>query len=153
MTKLAHFASIACISFVTLFGQGCAVETDDQFYDYGANGLDPERYGFQRADVLQWLERDGDGKEYDLIFVAPPSYSRSKGMRKEFDIQRDHVWLLKRCGARLRRGGEMLFTTNLREFDLYRSELKGWTVEDLTEELTPADFANRPRLKIWSLKR
>jgi hypothetical protein len=39
MTKLAHIASIACISFVTLFGNGCAVETEDQFYDYGANGL------------------------------------------------------------------------------------------------------------------
>ena len=120
--------------------------------NFRLNGFDPESFAFQRADVLQWLERDGDGKSYDLIFVAPPSYSRSKGMRKEFDIQRDHVWLLQRCAARLRPGGEILFTTNLRDFDLYESKFQGWTLEDQTDALTPPDFANRPRLKIWSLR-
>ena len=120
--------------------------------NFRLNGLDPDRYTFQRADVLQWLERGGDKKKYDLIFVAPPSYSRSKGMRKEFDIQRDHVWMLKRCASLPKKGGEILFTTNLRDFELYDSELKGWKKENLSEDLTPFDFAQRPRLKIWSFQ-
>ena len=134
-----------------------SVDLSNTYLDWGRrnfklNGFDPARFTFHRADVLQWLEKGGDGKSYDLIFVAPPSYSRSKGMRREFDIQRDHAWLLKRCAERLRPGGEILFTTNLREFDLYATELKGWSMEDLTDEATPLDFQNRPRLKIWSFK-
>lgn len=39
MTNFARFASIACISFISLVGNGCTVDTEDQFYDYGANGL------------------------------------------------------------------------------------------------------------------
>lgn len=119
--------------------------------NFKLNGLPFKDYGFVRADVLQWLERGGDRSRYDLIFVAPPSYSRSKGMRKEFDIQRDHRWMLQRCAALLKPRGEILFTTNLRGFKLDKAGLKGWRIENLTTELTPKDFARRPRLKIWSL--
>ena len=119
--------------------------------NFKLNGFDPRRYDFQRADVLQWLERGGDGKKYPLIFVAPPSYSRSKGMRREFDIQRDHVWMLKRCRELTAPGGEILFTTNLRDFELDRQDLGRWHIENITEAMTPFDFARRPRLKIWSL--
>ena len=119
--------------------------------NFKLNGFDPGRYDFHRADVLQWLERGGDRKRYPLIFVAPPSYSRSKGMRREFDIQRDHVWMLKRIRDLTAPGGEILFTTNLRDFKLDRSALGPWRVENITEAITPLDFANRPRLKAWSL--
>ena len=119
--------------------------------NFELNGFTGSRYDFQRADVLKWLERGGDRRRYSLIFVAPPSYSRSKGMRKEFDIQRDHVWVLQRCRELAADGAEILFTSNLREFELDHRALKGWRIEDITEVVTPLDFAARPRLKAWSL--
>ena len=102
-----------------------------------------------RDDVLAALREPTDRK-YDLIFVAPPTWSRSKAMQGDFDVQRDHPWLLTRCAERLSRGGEILFTTNRREFEFNAPDtLEG---QEITEQITPLDFARRPRLRAWSLR-
>lgn len=103
-----------------------------------------------RDDVLAALKEPSD-RQYDLIFVAPPTWSRSKAMQGDFDIQRDHGWLLERCSERLTPGGEILFTTNLREFEF--DGPAGVEAREITEEITPRDFARRPRLRAWALRR
>jgi 23S rRNA (guanine2445-N2)-methyltransferase / 23S rRNA (guanine2069-N7)-methyltransferase len=106
---------------------------------------------FLRADALQWLGRGGDGRRYDLIFLAPPTHSRSKGMKQEFDVQRDAPLLLAHCARLLAPGGEILFTTNLRGFTLEETALRDLDAREITDEVTPPDFAGRPRLRAWTL--
>lgn len=95
-----------------------------------------------RADVLEWL-RDRTNR-YELIFLAPPSHSRSKNMRGELDLQRDHVQLIERTARLLAPGGTLLFTTNAQKFELggLAPELE---VRNHGRSLVPADFSRSRR--------
>lgn len=120
--------------------------------NFAANGLDRAanhgQHQWVRGDVMGDLGRPSS-RRYDLIFVAPPTASRSKAMRDDFDIQRDHRWLLMRCVDRLKPGGEIVFTTNQRDFVL--DDVFPHAAREITEEMTPRDFARRPRLHAWTI--
>ncbi|MCP3982478.1 MAG: bifunctional 23S rRNA (guanine(2069)-N(7))-methyltransferase RlmK/23S rRNA (guanine(2445)-N(2))-methyltransferase RlmL [bacterium] len=159
-------------SFLNLFAYTCAasvaaaaggartstsVDLSNTYLEWGKrnfalNELSTWAHRFVRADALQWLARGGDRKHYDLIFVAPPTYSKSKGMQQDFDVQRDHGRLLSAVARRLAPGGEILFTTNLKTFVFEAARPGGLAVREITEEVTPRDFARRPRLKAWQLR-
>ena len=76
------------------------------------NGLDGPAHRFVRADVRRFLERTED--RWDLVFLDPPTYSRSKAMEGDFDVQRDHVELVDACLRVIDPGGELWFSTNAR---------------------------------------
>ncbi len=107
---------------------------------------------FVRADVLQWFGREAGRQRYDLIFLAPPTWSRSKAMRDDFDVVRDHARLLDRCRRLLVPGGEILFSTHARDFVLDEGRLHGLSLREITAEITPRDFQSRPRLRAWVLR-
>ncbi len=121
--------------------------------NFAANGLRLDGHRFLRADVLDGLKRGADSRRYDLILLAPPSYSKSKAMRQDFELQRDHPALLRRCARLLKPGGEILFTANLRDFELDRGRLEGLQAREITEDVTPRDFARRPRFQAWTLRK
>ncbi len=105
-----------------------------------------------RADVLEWLREQGSHR-WDLIFCDPPSFSNSKRMQGVLDVQRDHVDLIRRCVALLRPGGALLFSTNLRKFNLERDALAGLRIEELPGNVPP-DFArNRAIHHCWVIRR
>ncbi|MFW6051280.1 MAG: bifunctional 23S rRNA (guanine(2069)-N(7))-methyltransferase RlmK/23S rRNA (guanine(2445)-N(2))-methyltransferase RlmL [Myxococcota bacterium] len=106
------------------------------------NGLDGGAHELVRADVMAWLERTS--RRFDRIYVAPPTYSRSKGMRGDFDLQRDHGRLLRRAAALLAPGGELYFTTHLRAFALDADVRRELGLVDVASWSVPPDFARRP---------
>jgi 23S rRNA (guanine2445-N2)-methyltransferase / 23S rRNA (guanine2069-N7)-methyltransferase len=106
------------------------------------NGFTGSGHRFVRSDVLKWIAQE-KGK-YDLIFLDPPSYSRSKGMEGDFDLQRDHGELINRTVNLLNPGGVLIFSTNRRKFDLDTGTLKDLDVEDITAQTVPRDFQRRP---------
>lgn len=127
-------------------------------HNFSLNGVElPEKarsvHRFLRTDVLGWLKRDAGRERFDLIFLAPPAYSRSKGMTGDFDVQRDHAWLLDRCARRLDKGGEILFTTHLKSFTLDQAKLGDLEAREITGDVTPLDFERRPRLRAWTVRR
>ncbi|MFK5927510.1 MAG: bifunctional 23S rRNA (guanine(2069)-N(7))-methyltransferase RlmK/23S rRNA (guanine(2445)-N(2))-methyltransferase RlmL [Desulfuromusa sp.] len=116
------------------------------------NHFDPEEEELIQADCLTWLER-AEG-EYDLIFLDPPTFSNSKGMDETFDVQRDHVDLLRKTMRLLAPGGTLIFSSNLRKFSMDRTALAGLEIEDISATTIPADFARNPRIhNCWSIKR
>ncbi|MBW2464778.1 MAG: class I SAM-dependent methyltransferase, partial [Deltaproteobacteria bacterium] len=122
--------------------------------NFQANELDLRSHEFVKADALRWLRNAGKGHErWDLVLLAPPTYSRSKGMDDEFDVQRDHVRVIEDAAALLAKGGELLFTTNLRTFALDELALRGLRAEEITAAVTPLDFTKKPRIRAWSIKR
>ncbi len=111
------------------------------------NGLDTPAHRVVRADVRDWLSRCRD--RFELIFLDPPSYSRSKRMDGDFDIQRDHLQLLSDTARLLEPGGVLYFSTNLRTFTLDPEVLPGFHAEDLTRQTHDEDFSRRPLHKCW----
>src|SRR3546814_18462780 len=68
-----------------------------------------------QADAVAWLEADRGS--YDLIFCDPPTFSNS-ARADDFDVQREHVRLLRAAVARLAQGGAVYFSNNFRRFRL-----------------------------------
>ena len=105
------------------------------------NSFTGQEHRFFRADVLKWIGRET--RRYGLIFLDPPTYSRSKTMDSDFDVQRDHVQLIQETARLLAPGGMLLFSTNRRGFTLDTEALDDLMIEDITDATIPRDFKRR----------
>jgi 23S rRNA (guanine2445-N2)-methyltransferase / 23S rRNA (guanine2069-N7)-methyltransferase len=103
------------------------------------NGL-AGAHEFVRADCLAWMAEAPAG-EYDLVFLDPPTFSNSKRMDHEFDVQRDHVELIRAAVRLLAPAGLLVFSTNFRKFRLDREALAGFEIRDITKVTVPFDYA------------
>ncbi len=112
--------------------------------NFELNGLSADKHRLLRADCRAWLEQCSDS--YDLIFLDPPSFSNSKRMEGDFDVQRDHAGLVRNCLARLRPGGVLYFSNNLRSFRLDPALAEEFQARDITAETIDFDFRRRPRI-------
>ena len=116
------------------------------------NGFEEDRHRMVQVDVMAWL--DQSQAEYDLIFLDPPSFSNSKGMDGTFDIQRDHVNILRRVSEMLAPQGILIFSNNLRSFKMEVDQLPGLKIEEISERTLPLDFARNPRIhNCWRIER
>ncbi|WP_208723075.1 class I SAM-dependent methyltransferase [Corallococcus llansteffanensis] len=118
------------------------------------NGLADPRHVLIRADAKAWLEdqaRHGE-ERFDLIVCDPPSFSTSKKMAGNFDVQRDHVRMLEHLQALLSPGGVLYFSTNYLGFELKDSATRGLEqVEELTPRSIPEDFHRKEIHRCWRM--
>jgi 23S rRNA (guanine2445-N2)-methyltransferase / 23S rRNA (guanine2069-N7)-methyltransferase len=117
------------------------------------NGLAAPQHEFVQADCLAWLEDQGAAphRRYGIIFVDPPTLSRSKRMDREFDVQRDHARLLAMTARLLEPGGVIVFSNNFQKFKLDPAVSQAFEVQDLTRATLPEDFARNPRIHVCFL--
>lgn len=113
--------------------------------NFALNDLDPAHHRLVRADVLQWIQ-EYKGRLFDVIFLDPPTFSRSKRMSGTLDIQRDHVALIQQTLTLLRPDGVLLFSTNHQRFKLDTAALGMLQVEDISAATLPPDFARHPKI-------
>ncbi len=115
-----------------------------------ANGVGGTRHRIAQSDAVRWLEADRG--EYDVVFCDPPTFSNSK-RAEDFDVQRDHVRLLRAAVERLADDGVLYFSNNFRRFRLDAEVLSEFaTVEDISASTIPPDFARNPRIhRAWRL--
>ena len=114
------------------------------------NGLTGRQHRLLHADCLSWL-RESD-EQFDLIFIDPPTFSNSKRMEADFDVQRDHLMLLQNLKRMLRRGGTIMFSNNKRGFkmDLEGLQRLGLQAQEITQKTLSQDFArNRQIHNCW----
>lgn len=114
------------------------------------NGFGGERHKLVQADGIAWLQADTG--QYDLIFCDPPTFSNS-ARADDFDLQREHVRLLRAAIARLAPGGVLYFSNNFRRFRLDAESVAGFAeCIDITAQTIPPDFARNPRIhQAWRL--
>jgi 23S rRNA (guanine2445-N2)-methyltransferase / 23S rRNA (guanine2069-N7)-methyltransferase len=114
------------------------------------NNLGGKQHEFIQADCTEWLEKEAKRprprREYDLIFLDPPTFSSSKRMSASFDVQRDHVALIRDAMALLAPGGELIFSNNFRRFKLDEASLSDYRVEEISRHTLPRDFARNPHI-------
>lgn len=109
------------------------------------NGLEGKKHELVQADVLVWLKENRQ-RRYGLIFLDPPTFSRSKRMEDTLDVQRDHAALILDAAALLEPNGILIFSTNLRRFKIDHEGLTGLAVEDITRKTIPNDFERDPKI-------
>lgn len=109
------------------------------------NGLSPKDHVVERADCVEWL-RQTPKEKFDIIVLDPPSFSNSKKMSDVFDVQRDHVELIKNCVSRLNKNGCLYFSNNRRGFKLDEVQFGNLRVENITKDTIPLDFQQRKHI-------
>ena len=116
------------------------------------NGMSGVQHRLVQADAVQWLE--ADPASYDLIFCDPPTFSNS-ARAQDFDVQREHVRLLRAAVARLAPGGVLYFSNNFRRFRFDLDAVVQFAqVEDISAQTIPPDFTRNPRIhRCWRLRR
>ncbi|HDR1186932.1 TPA: bifunctional 23S rRNA (guanine(2069)-N(7))-methyltransferase RlmK/23S rRNA (guanine(2445)-N(2))-methyltransferase RlmL [Pasteurella multocida] len=110
------------------------------------NDLEGKQHKLIQADCLQWLARCD--RQFDLIFVDPPTFSNSKRMEDSWDVQRDHIKLMTQLKRILRPNGTIVFSNNKRGFkmDVEGLETLGLSVVDITAKTLPLDFERNKQI-------
>lgn len=111
--------------------------------NFRLNHLTLDKHEFIQADCLKWLvEMQRSGEQWDMIFLDPPTFSNSKRMDDTFDIQRDHLELIRQVKTLLAPGGLLIFSTNKRRFKLDNEGLERMRLKavDRTQATTSEDF-------------
>jgi 23S rRNA (cytosine1962-C5)-methyltransferase len=116
------------------------------------NGISGPAHELVRADCLRWMADAARGRErWDLIVLDPPAHSTSKGMRGDFNVQRDQSRLLSGALALLAPGGVLYFSTNYRQFLLEPGGLDA-RFEELTPDSLPPDIHQRDIHRSWRVQ-
>ena len=148
-----HAAAAGAASTTTI--DMSSVHLDWARRNMALNGFAEGRtHRFVRADCLAWLASPHP-ERYHVIFVDPPTFSNSKRMGEAtFDVQRDHVGLLRSVAPLLARDGLILFSNNFRHFKMHRSALPELAIEDITHSTIPPDFQRNPKIhNCWKITR
>ena len=146
------FAYTATASVQAALGGATETTSVDMSYTYldwgkrnfELNGMEPDKHRLIQADCLEWMNQSEE--RFDLIFLDPPTFSNSKRMEESFDIQRDHVPLIKAACRLLTDGGILLFSTNKRRFKLDNEALVDLKIDEVTRQTFDEDFARRPQI-------
>lgn len=149
-----HAAVGGAISSVTLDMSNTYLDWAKR--NFALNGITGD-HKLLRANCLSWLAEQAALKprpEFDLIFLDPPTFSNSKKMDEAFDIQTDHVQLLKNAATLLAPTGVLYFSTNFRRFKMDTAALAGLKIEDISASTIPEDFARDQKIHYcWRISR
>ena len=114
---------------------------DWAYENFIINDIDPKQHIFDQADVLKDLLIRREKQEFfDVIVLDPPSFSNSKRMEEDLDIERDHPLLIRDAMALLSPGGKLYFSTNKRKFELHRIITEHYQVKEISQWSVPQDF-------------
>jgi 23S rRNA (guanine2445-N2)-methyltransferase / 23S rRNA (guanine2069-N7)-methyltransferase len=116
------------------------------------NGLGGSLHPLVQADALRWLEAERG--EYDIIFCDPPTFSNSK-RTDDFDVQAEHLRLLRAAVARLSPNGVLYFSNNFRRFKLDEAGVAAFAkCEEITPQTIAPDFERNARIhRAWRMVR
>ncbi|WGO87667.1 bifunctional 23S rRNA (guanine(2069)-N(7))-methyltransferase RlmK/23S rRNA (guanine(2445)-N(2))-methyltransferase RlmL [Acinetobacter pittii] len=110
-----------------------------------------EQHMFFASDCFEWLKEGHE--QYDLIFIDPPTFSNSKKFYGTFDVQRDHVSLIKRAMNRLNSEGTLYFSNNYRGFEMDEEIEAIFQVEEITSETIGPDFKRNQKIhRAWKIQ-
>ena len=110
------------------------------------NDIEGKQHKLIQADCLQWLEKCD--RQFDLIFVDPPTFSNSKRMEDSWDVQRDHIKLMRNLKRILRPNGTIVFSNNKRSFKMDFDALDelGLSAVEISAKTLPLDFERNKQI-------
>jgi 23S rRNA (guanine2445-N2)-methyltransferase / 23S rRNA (guanine2069-N7)-methyltransferase len=113
------------------------------------NGFFSQDHELIQEDCITWLKTAvAERRQFDLVFLDPPTFSNSKRMSDILDIQRDHRALIDRCMALLAPGGKLVFSSNAQKFKLDAELPTVYQVTDVSRATIPRDFERNSRIHV-----
>jgi 23S rRNA (cytosine1962-C5)-methyltransferase/23S rRNA (guanine2445-N2)-methyltransferase / 23S rRNA (guanine2069-N7)-methyltransferase len=102
------------------------------------NNISLKEHNFIVQSAMEYLEKATSS--FDLIFLDPPTFSNSKKMAEDFEVEKDHLLLIKQCLKILSPNGVLYFSNNKRKFKLDTAVTSLATVIDISAKSIPEDF-------------
>ena len=162
MRFLNLFGYTGSFSVYAAAGGACETTTVDLSQTYldwaeknlQLNGFEPStQHQFVREDSSAFLDSLPEEPLFDLAVVDPPTFSNSKRLDEDWDIQRDAVPLLNALAKRMSSGGIVFFSTNFRRFRFEEQSVHGYSVREISRQTVPEDFRNQRIHRCWKLVR
>jgi len=115
------------------------------------NGFNVWQNKVLKANCMTWMKTTTE--KFDLIFLDPPSFSNSKSMEGDLDIQRDHKHLIEQVMTRLTSDGVVIFSTNRRGFKLDAALSSSFKVFAQGKKSLSRDFSRqRAPHQCWDIR-
>lgn len=112
--------------------------------NFKLNSLSTTENFFYEEDVLQFIQDaslwPNMAASFDTIFLDPPTFSNSKSMKTDFDVERDQNILVGQVMKFLKPEGTLYFSNNKRDFKLSEEILKNFKVKNISKDTIPVDF-------------
>lgn len=105
------------------------------------NKLSLKEHNFIVQNALLYLEKANT--KFDLIFLDPPTFSNSKKMEDDFEVEEDQLILIQNCLRILAPNGTLYFSNNKRKFKLDPKASELANIQDITDRTIPIDFRDR----------
>ncbi len=105
------------------------------------NSIDVDKHIFIVESALEWLPRAS--QRFDIIVLDPPTFSNSKKMADDFEVEKDQLFLIKHCLRLLAPDGVLYFSNNKRKFKLAPEVQELALVADITPKTIPEDYRDQ----------
>ena len=150
-------------SFTTYAAAGGAASTtsvdlSQNYLDWAkenlaANGLAGPQHKVVAMDTGEFIRKHRPGEFYDLVVCDPPTFSNSKSLDEDWNVQRDAVPLLIDVLKLVRPGGVVFFSTNFRTFKFDTKALSVTKIHELSKQTVPEEFRNRRIHRCWRIEK
>jgi 23S rRNA (cytosine1962-C5)-methyltransferase len=114
--------------------------------NFKLNQISLNEHHFIQTDAIDYLRSQATqsgAQKFDVIYLDPPTFSNSKRMAENFEVERDQLDLISHTMALLNADGELYFSTNKRNFKLLPEITARYSVEDITGLTIPNDFHDK----------
>lgn len=146
--------------FAALGGAKAVVSVDmSQTYlnwaqeNFKLNNIDQTQHLFVNQNALEFLAGDSFTNHFDLIILDPPTFSNSKKMISDFDVERDQEILIENTMKKLHPEGTLYFSNNKRKFRLSEKILDKFSVKNITTDTIPIDFHDQKIHQCYLIKK
>ena len=106
--------------------------------NFEQNNIPLANHNFIIDSALEYLEKAS--QRFDIIILDPPTFSNSKGMEEDFEVEKDQLFLVKHCMRLLDPTGVLYFSNNKRKFKIDPAVLELANVQDITPRTIPEDY-------------
>lgn len=121
--------------------------------NFQLNGLNPDNHSFVNESAIKYIEKHKNCRSFDLVFLDPPTFSNSKKMDSDFEIERDQISLINSTMSCLAENGILYFSCNKRKFKLAKEISEKFKVRDITDKTIPIDFHDQKIHQCYEITR
>jgi 23S rRNA (guanine2445-N2)-methyltransferase / 23S rRNA (guanine2069-N7)-methyltransferase len=160
-TVLNLFAYTGSFTVYAAAGGAAATTTVDLSKNYlqwaqrnlELNSLYSPNHEYIARDCVEFVNEavEGGERKYDIVIIDPPTYSNSKRLDDDWNVQTGHAELLNATLKLLNPDGVIYFSTNFRKFKLYQDQLSNFSIQEISKHTVPEDFRNRRIHRCWKL--
>lgn len=119
--------------------------------NFRINGLEINQHEFLCEDIFKAFDQIND--QFDYIVLDPPTFSNSKKMENNFEVEKDQIYLVEKCMNLLKNDGILYFSNNKRKFKLDSAISEKYLVKNITPETIPIDFHDQKIHHCFEIKK